>query len=173
MERVKDNRDIVQNAEPVAPARMVAPGFGAYLRNLRVERSLSLREAAMALKISFTYLQKLEAGTRTTIPSVLMLQQMAAAYDVPTTQVFAAAGLQVSTIENHAAAIDRVFRRLVLHPRLMPEGMDAKYWIDSFSTRQKRQIIELVQRLEQFLEDPNEPERQDVMSLLHGIPPED
>lgn len=153
------------------PDSGVAPTFRAYLRDLRRERGMSLRDAAAALRVSFTYLQKMETGVRTARPSMLLLQQIAAVYGVPTAEVFAAAGVRTEQIEDHAAGIDRVFRRLVLHPRLAPEGMNAKYWLDSFSTRQKRQWIEFAQRLQQLLEDPHEPDQRDLIDILRGAPP--
>jgi transcriptional regulator with XRE-family HTH domain len=148
----------------------VAPGFGAYLRRLRIEHELSLRDAAADLRISFTYLQKMETGVRTTRPSVLLMQQIAAVYNVPTAHVFAAAGVRVDAIDDHRAVIDRAFRRLVLHPRLAPEGMDSRHWLDSFSTRQKRQWVEFAQRLARLLEDPDGPDRSDVIDIIRGSP---
>lgn len=150
--------------------RPVPPGFGPYLAGLRKERGLSLRDAALLIGISFGYLRKLESAERIPRPSILMLQQVAGAYNVPSAEVFHAAGIQSSTLADHAASVNRVFRRLVLHPRLMPRGMDAPQWLDSFSTRQKSQWIEFAQRLESFQLDSNEEDNRTLLEILRGVP---
>jgi len=133
-------------------ARGEAPDLGDDMRGWRNAKGLSLRAAALELDVPFTYLQKLETGGRAKPPTLVLLQRMAAVYDVPTAKVFAAAGVTTRRLEDARNSIDRAFRRLVMHPRLRPEGMD-KAWLDSFSTKQKRQWIEFAQRLQAHLDD--------------------
>ncbi len=133
-------------------ARGPAPGLGRDMRRWRTAKGLSLRAAAGELDVPFSYLQKLETGGRAKPPTLVLLQRMAAVYDVPTAEVFRSAGVTTRRIEDAREAIDRAFRNLVLHPRLRPEGMN-KAWLDSFSTKQKRQWIEFAQRVQAYLED--------------------
>lgn len=50
--------------------------FGPYLRELRVARGVSLRDAARRLGITFTKLQKMETGGRFRIASAGMFERL-------------------------------------------------------------------------------------------------
>lgn len=127
------------------------PGFGPYLRKLREERGLSLRDAADQLGMTFAKLQKMETGGRFRIDSLALFGDIADVYVRPRAEVLEAAGIRV--LEAHAVTDelddDSAFARLVLHPALRPLRMDER-WTDSFSTLQKKQWVEFAKRLEAF-----------------------
>lgn len=127
------------------------PGFGPYLRKLREDFGLSLRDAADELDMSFAKLQKMETGGRFRIDSLDLFGRIADLYVCPRAEVLDAAGIRV--LESHAVRDefdnDGAFTRLVLHPALRPLRMDER-WIDSFSTLQKKQWVEFANRLEAF-----------------------
>jgi transcriptional regulator with XRE-family HTH domain len=65
--------------------------FGDYLRNLRVEKRLSLREVEQQSGVSNSYLGLIERGQRP-IPSADILKKLAPVYDVPFRDLLMAAG---------------------------------------------------------------------------------
>lgn len=125
--------------------------FGPYLRGLREDRGLSLRDAASQLGMTFAKLQKMETGGRFRIDSLDLFQAIADLYVRPRTEVLEAAGILL--LEPHALSDepddDEAFARLVLHPALRPMRMDDR-WLDAFSPLQKRQWVEFAKRLEAF-----------------------
>jgi len=127
------------------------PNFGPYLRKLREERGISLRDAADQLGMTFAKLQKMETGGRFRIDTLKLLADIADLYVVPRGEVLSAAGIRV--LEPHAITEELddegAFGRLVLHPALRPLSMDDR-WLDSFSSLQKRQWVEFAKRLEAF-----------------------
>ena len=127
------------------------PGFGPYLRKLREDFGLSLRDAADELEMSFAKLQKMETGGRFRIDSLDLFVSIADLYVRPRSEVLEAAGIRV--LEPHAVTDeiddDSAFTRLVLHPALRPLRMDER-WVDSFSSLQKKQWVEFANRLEAF-----------------------
>ncbi len=147
-------------------ARGPAPDLGEHLRTWRQDKGLSLRAAAAELDVAFSYLQKLETGGRAKPPTLVLLQRMAAVYDVPTEEVFAAAGVTTRRLSDARRSVHRAFQRLVLHPRLRPQGMD-EAWVESFSHKQKMQWIEFAQRLQAYFDDPDEVDA-DVEEILSG-----
>jgi transcriptional regulator with XRE-family HTH domain len=110
--------------------------FGPYLRSLRLQRGLSLRDAAGQIGITFAKLQKMETGGRFRLDGL------------PRAEVLHEAGIQVVMPENLEAAldIDRAFAALVLHPDLRPTRMDLA-WTESFSALQKAQWMEFARKL--------------------------
>lgn len=68
--------------------------FGPYLRELRVGRGLSLRDAAGRLGITFAKLQKMEKGGRFRIVSPALFDALADLYARPVAEVLAKAGLR-------------------------------------------------------------------------------
>jgi transcriptional regulator with XRE-family HTH domain len=127
------------------------PGFGAYLRKLRDERGLSLRDAADQLGMTFSKLQKMETGGRFRIESLALFGDIAELYRRPRAEVLAAAGIRVLDPESAGDGLDddSAFARLVLHPALRPLRMDER-WLDAFSSLQKRQWVEFAKRLEAY-----------------------
>ena len=88
--------------------------LGRYLRGLREQRGVSLKTAAPALEISYTYLSKLENGKQD--PSDDTLRRLAHYYGVSEDQVALAAGrLPVDVqeiLERHPSeAVDLLRRR--------------------------------------------------------------
>lgn len=67
--------------------------FGAYLKRLRLEKKLSLRQVEKAVGISNSYLYQIERGERNA-PKLEILQKMAATYEVSFASLMAAAHLQ-------------------------------------------------------------------------------
>lgn len=127
------------------------PGFGPYLRKLREDRGLSLRDAADQVGITFAKLQKMETGGRFRIDSLSLFGAIADLYGRPRHEVLEAAGIKVLEPEELVDELDddAVFARLVLHPALRPLRMDDR-WLDSFSSLQKKQWVEFARRLEAF-----------------------
>jgi transcriptional regulator with XRE-family HTH domain len=127
--------------------RGAAPDLGPSLRRWRKDSGLTLTVAADELDVSISYLQRLETGAGTRPPKLVTLQRMAAVYNVSTDDVFAAAGVTSRRVRDAGRSIDRAFRRYVLDPRIRPAGMD-EVWLESFSTKQKKQWLESAQRAE-------------------------
>ena len=136
----------------VAYYREHNPGFGPYLRRLREDRGISLRDAAGQLGISFAKLQKMETGGRFRIDSLQLLEQLADLFVRPRKEVLAAAGIRLLEPHEITHELDEeaAFARLMLHPSLRPLQMDER-WLDSFSALQKRQIVEFAKRLSNFV----------------------
>ncbi len=149
---------------------LVPESFGPYIAGLRRERRLTLREAAAEIGISNGYLSQIETGERLPKATIPLMDKIAEAYQRPIAEVFAAAGVRPAGAPDRRAQIHRAFRNLVLHPDLVPVGMGAKQWLDSFSTRQKLQIIELAQRV--FDWEPSEDDEDDAaaMGVLDAFP---
>ena len=124
------------------------PTFGPYLRALRVERGLSLRDAAAQLGVPFSKLQKMETGGRFRLPGPHALATIADFFGRPHAEVLHEAGIGVLWPEDMESgeARDRAFAALVLHPDLRPLRMDLA-WTESFSALQKAQWIEFARRL--------------------------
>jgi transcriptional regulator with XRE-family HTH domain len=122
--------------------------FGPYLRALREQRGLSLRDAAAQLGLSFAKLQKMETGGRFRLPSLEFLLAIADFYDRPHAELLNEAGIRVIMPEDIEREADRdsTFADLVLHPDLRPTRMDLT-WTESFSTVQKNQWIEFARKL--------------------------
>ncbi|MDP2317161.1 MAG: helix-turn-helix transcriptional regulator [Pseudomonadota bacterium] len=84
--------------------------FGPYLRELRVGRGISLRDAATRLGISFAKLQKMETGGRFRIVSAAIFEAVAALFERPLEEVLARAGVRFDAPsaqpDQHAVCID-------------------------------------------------------------------
>jgi transcriptional regulator with XRE-family HTH domain len=65
--------------------------FGEYLRSLRVEKRLSLREVEEKSGVSNSYLGLIERGQRP-VPGADILKKLAPVYDVPVRDLLKAAG---------------------------------------------------------------------------------
>lgn len=96
----------------------MAENFGDYLRNLRVEKRLSLREVEQQSGVSNSYLGLIERGQRPT-PGADILKKLAPVYDVPVRDLLKAAGYLkdegVSLSENDE--IDMAFNYVMNDPR--------------------------------------------------------
>ena len=67
--------------------------FGEYIKRLREERGLSLREVEKQVGISNSYLYQIERGDRNP-PKLEVMQKLATMYEVPFDSLLAAAKLQ-------------------------------------------------------------------------------
>lgn len=148
---VTEPTDIGRAMGEVAFYREHNTAFGPYLRKLREERGISLRDAADQLGMTFAKLQKMETGGRFRIDSLNLFSALADVYVRPRAEVLEAAGIRV--LEPHALLNEldeeAAFARLVLNPALRPMRMDDR-WLDSFSSLQKKQWVEFAKRLEAF-----------------------
>ncbi len=148
---VTEPTDIGRAMGEVAFYREHNTAFGPYLRKLREERGISLRDAADQLGMTFAKLQKMETGGRFRIDSLSLFSALADVYVRPRAEVLEAAGIRV--LEPHALTNEldeeAAFARLVLNPALRPMRMDDR-WLDSFSALQKKQWVEFAKRLEAF-----------------------
>ncbi len=78
--------------------------------------------------------------------------------------------MQPKAVEGRNVLIERAFRSIVLHPELAPLGMDAKYWLDSFSTRQKLQWIEFAQKLARWKPaEADETHDKEILEVLNAF----
>ena len=101
--------------------------FGAYLRGIREERGVSLRQAAIMLGLSYSYLSKLETGARKAPPSVKALRKIASIYYRDMHEVMYEAGFrseELPHVVHERDSIDARFHRLVTHPQLRPLRMN-------------------------------------------------
>ena len=78
-------------------------------------------------------------------PSPALLQRIAAVLSRPVDEVFAEAGVRARNIQDPRAKTDEMFRILALHPDVGAAGMTEE-WLESFSTRQKHQVVEMLCR---------------------------
>ena len=101
--------------------------FGAYLRGIREEHGIGLRQAAVMLGLSYSYLSKLETGARQAPPSVKALRKIASTYYRDMREVMYEAGFRAETlpqVANERDSVDARFHRLVTHPLVRPPRMD-------------------------------------------------
>ena len=128
------------------------PDFGHWARELRKVANLTLREAASALDISFTKLQKLEVGGRAKAPSMVLLGRIATLYGRDLDLVLLRAGFKTAVPDDLRDVVrcDDAFSTLVLHPALRPACMDER-WLEAFSPMQKAQWLDFTRRFEAHL----------------------
>jgi transcriptional regulator with XRE-family HTH domain len=101
--------------------------FGAYLRGVREELGLGLREAAVLVNLSYSYVSKIETGARDAPPSLKVLQRLSDAYYRDIREILYEAGLRPDVVGGADEAqvdLDARFHQLVAHPRLRPPGMN-------------------------------------------------
>ncbi|MCB9796515.1 MAG: helix-turn-helix domain-containing protein [Alphaproteobacteria bacterium] len=120
--------------------------FGQYIKELRERSGLSLRRAAEHLGVSFGYIQRLETGGRARKPDFELIERLAALYGVRRSEVEAKAGVRKEALEDPHRLLHDQFKVLVMHANWRPPGM-TEDWLDSFSVRQKRQIIQMMRQL--------------------------
>lgn len=117
--------------------------FGEYLRTLRIEQKLSLREAEKLSGVSNSYLGLIERGQRP-IPGADILKKLAPIYDVPVRDLLRAAGYlkeeEVSLSEEEE--VDMAFRFVMNDPRYK-SGTRIK---GGLTTEVKRFIIEMYEK---------------------------
>jgi transcriptional regulator with XRE-family HTH domain len=117
--------------------------FGDYLRTLRLEQKLSLREAEKLSGVSNSYLGLIERGHRP-VPGAEILKKLAPVYDVPVRDLLRAAGylkdqeLALSEEEE----VDMAFKYVMNDPRYK-SGTRIK---GGLNTEVKRFIVEMYEK---------------------------
>ncbi len=148
---------VLKNAPPDVPGRTgvaaitweARPSFGPYLRAMRESAQLSLRAAAAAIGVSFSYLAKMETGERPNPPTLKVLQRMGRVYGRDLRELMHEAGFRFETpseIDTLDDRLDARFARLVTHPLLRPMRMDPVV-IELIPPLVKRQWIEFARKL--------------------------
>ncbi|URM93993.1 helix-turn-helix transcriptional regulator [Actinomadura madurae] len=110
--------------------------FSTYLKNLRQQRKLGIRELARKASINPSVLTRLEQGKTSPMPETL--RALASALEVPTSEIFAAAGYmspaELPTISTYlrvrygdlsdekVVLVEQYIRRLMDERRLDPNG---------------------------------------------------
>lgn len=93
--------------------------FGSYLKRLRLEKKLSLRQVEKAVGISNSYLYQIERGERN-VPKLEVLRKMATTYEVSFASLMAAARLQEPEQEDayykNTKIIENAFEFVRNHP---------------------------------------------------------
>lgn len=120
--------------------------FGPYLRAARESLGLSIRDAATRAGVSATWMQKLETTGRVRKPTRQLLHTLATVYGLAPAAVEAAAGVRQEPVSDPDVDVHARFASLMLHEELRPPGMTPE-WLDSFSVRQKRQILAWIEAL--------------------------
>lgn len=133
--------------------------FGAHIKGLREKSGLSLRKAAGQLNVPFSYLQRLETAGRAKKPALEFLERLATLYGVQVSELENAAGVRREPLADPLRLVHDQFQALVMQPDWSPAGMTEE-WLESFSVRQKRQIIHMMRQLGDKVRDggatPNE-----------------
>lgn len=150
--------------------------FGTYLRGVREEHGISLRQASTMLGLSYSYLSKLETGARKSPPSVKALRKIAAAYYRDLREVMYEAGFRseaLPQVAHERDSIDARFHRLVTHPLLRPPRMD-KTVEDCISPLVKSMWIDFALKLwDDFHKGRKGGSTLDVPMVLSGMLDED
>lgn len=117
--------------------------FGEYIRTLREEQRLSLREVEKLSGVSNSYLGLIERGQRP-IPQADILKKLAPVYDVPVRDLLKAAGYlengKISLTEEDE--VDMAFRYVMNDPRYK-SGTRIK---GGLTTEVKRFIVEMYEK---------------------------
>lgn len=121
----------------------MAQSFGEYLRTLREEQRLSLREVERLSGVSSSYLGLIERGKRP-VPGAEILKRLAPVYDVPVRDLLNAAGYlkeeKVSLSEEEE--VELAFKYVMSDPRYK-SGTRIK---GGLTTEVKRFIVEMYEK---------------------------
>jgi transcriptional regulator with XRE-family HTH domain len=121
----------------------VAQSFGEYLRTLREEQRLSIREVERLSGVSSSYLGLIERGKRP-VPGAEILKRLAPVYDVPVRDLLNAAGYlkeeKVSLSEEEE--VELAFKYVMSDPRYK-SGTRIK---GGLTTEVKRFIVEMYEK---------------------------
>ena len=114
--------------------------FGEYLRGLRTEQRLSLREVEERAGVSISYLNQIEQGKRRP-PGVGILKKLAPVYNVPIRNLLRVAGyLEEGTTElSEEEEVEMAFQYVMNDPRYK-SGTRIK---GGLTTEIKRFIVEM------------------------------
>ena len=117
--------------------------FGEYLKGLRQEQKLSLRDVAAKTGVSISYFAQIEHG-RKKAPSVEILKRLALVYNVPVRDLLKAAGYleEVQPVLTDEEEIEMAFRYVVNDPRYR-SGTRIR---GELTTEVKRFIVEMYEK---------------------------
>lgn len=117
--------------------------FGEYLKGLRQEQKLSLRDVAAKTGVSISYLAQIEHGRKKS-PSPEILKRLAPIYNVPVRDLLKAAGYleEVQPVLTDEEEIDMSFRYVLNDPRYR-SGTRIK---GELTTEVKRFIVEMYEK---------------------------
>jgi transcriptional regulator with XRE-family HTH domain len=115
--------------------------FGSYLRRLRKEKGLTLKEVEKAAKVSNAYISLVERGRRNP-PHPEILKRLAKAYDVPQRDLLVAAGyLEDDSSERmERVRVEKAYQHVISDPNYR-HGTRLKG--SHLSLEAKRFIVEL------------------------------
>ena len=142
--------------------------FGTYLRGVREELGLSLRDAAGLLDLSYSYISKIETGARDAPPSIKVFQRLADLYLRDIREILHEAGLRPDVYggaDEVEEDRDARFHRLLSHPRLRPPGMN-KTVEACLSPLVKEMWIDFALKL---YEDQRQDAKLDIPVILSGV----
>jgi transcriptional regulator with XRE-family HTH domain len=120
--------------------------FGEYIKNLREQRKLSLRDVAAKTGMSYSYLTKIEHGGRKA-PGPELLKRLAPVYGVSVRDLLKAAGYMDDTQPakpslSEEEEVDRAFRYALSDPRFQ-SGTRVK---GPITTEVKRFVVEMYEK---------------------------
>ncbi len=117
--------------------------FGQYLKTLRQEHNLSLRDVGVKASISSSYLAQIEQGRRRP-PGPDILKRLAPVYDVPVRDLLKAAGYleDTETSLSDEEEVELAFRYVMSDPRYK-SGARVK---GELTTEVKRFIVEMYEK---------------------------
>jgi transcriptional regulator with XRE-family HTH domain len=118
--------------------------FGQYLKSLREEQRMSLREVERRADVSSSYLAQIEQG-RKGPPGAEILKRLAPVYSVPVRDLLKAAGYLdevTSTGLSEAEEVEMAFRYVMNDPRYK-SGTRVK---GDLTTEVKRFIVEMYEK---------------------------
>jgi transcriptional regulator with XRE-family HTH domain len=118
--------------------------IGSHLRQLRLQRRLTLREVAQAAHLSNAYLSQIETGKKGA-PSAKHLRRLAAIYEVPARELFEIAGYldEPEVNESEEDQINRAFDFVMADPRFAA-GTRVK---QGLTAEAKRYIVETYEKV--------------------------
>jgi transcriptional regulator with XRE-family HTH domain len=118
--------------------------FGQYLKKLRVDERLSLRDVEAKAEVSASYLSQIEQGLKRP-PGADILKRIAPVYNVPVRDLLRAAGyLDDATVENLSEEdeVEMAFKYVMSDPRYK-SGTRLK---GELTTDVKRFIVEMYEK---------------------------
>lgn len=92
--------------------------FGEYMKNLRLEQRLSLRDVAARTGVSVSYLTQIEHGRKRS-PGPDILKKLAPVYNVPARELLKSAGYleEVKPVLTDEEEVEMAFRYVMNDPR--------------------------------------------------------
>ncbi len=117
--------------------------LASYLRNVRKEQGLSLKKVEKLAGVSNAYLSQLERGLRNP-PHPDILKKLAKVYEVPLSELLAAAGYVDEEKGTSRHQIERAFQHVISDPKYR-HGTRLKG--SALSLEAKRFIVEMYEKM--------------------------